>query len=94
MEEIHTHVRTDVFDYDIFEQLEEEEQEKALKWVAENMKPANTVNNSHSSYGLKHDLEHDTGIYMTNNQFKDMILTRTDIRVAVFKERNHRYYIQ
>ena len=28
----------------------------------------------HTSYGLKHYLEHDTGIYVTNNAFKDAML--------------------
>ena len=36
--------------------------------------PRKTPLLSNSSYGLKHMLERDTDIYMTNNQFKDAML--------------------
>lgn len=32
------------------------------------------TNYDKTSYGLKHILEHDTGIYLTNNEFKDAML--------------------
>lgn len=33
-----------------------------------------TPNYDKSSYGLKHILEKDTGLYLTNNEFKDAML--------------------
>ncbi len=33
-----------------------------------------TVLDTHTSYGLKHILERDTGLYLTNNEFKDAML--------------------
>lgn len=62
------------FDYDLFSNLSKDNQEKANVWVTEYCKPIKSYNTRHSSYGLKHDLEHVTGVYMTNNQFKDLML--------------------
>lgn len=42
-----------------------------MKWISENIFTSKSVLNGHTSYGLKHILEHDTGIYLTNNEFKD-----------------------
>lgn len=51
-----------------------EVQQKVFDWIKENIKPRKTPNHRHSSYGLKHYLEQDTGIYLTNNAFKDAML--------------------
>lgn len=54
--------------------LTDEEQEKVMAWIHENILSRKTPLLSRSSYGIKHLLERDTGIYMTNNQFKDAML--------------------
>ena len=46
------------------------EMKAVQEWIRDNIRPADTVY-ERSSYGLKHFLEHDTGVYLTNNQFKD-----------------------
>lgn len=51
-----------------------EEQEKVMSWIHENILPRKTPLLTKSSYGIKHLLERDTKIYMTNNQFKDAML--------------------
>ena len=51
-----------------------EEQEIALRWIAENIRPRKTPLHERSSYGIKHILQHDTGLYLTNNEFKDAML--------------------
>ena len=43
------------------------------EWIRNNILAAKGVN-EHTSYGLKHMLENDTGIYLTNNEFKDAML--------------------
>lgn len=43
------------------------------EWIRMNIRKGRNIN-SYSSYGLKHILEHDTHIYMTNNAFKDAML--------------------
>ncbi len=43
-------------------------------WIQENIYPRKTPLNSHTSYGIKHLLEANTGIYLTNNEFKDAML--------------------
>ena len=54
--------------------MTEEEQAKVTAWIRENILPRKTPLLSRSSYGMKHLLERDTKIYMTNNQFKDAML--------------------
>ena len=67
--------KTEGEDARLFDELESEEQSTVLQWIADNLlKTQKTPNLHHSSYGLKHLLERDTSIYMTNNQFKDAML--------------------
>ena len=51
-----------------------EEQKKVLQWIKENIYPRKTPHLLHTSYSLKHLLERDTGIYLTNNEFKDAMM--------------------
>ncbi len=43
-------------------------------WIVANIYPCKKSGDYHTSYGIKHILEGDTGIYLTNNQFKDAML--------------------
>lgn len=52
----------------------ESEQEIVRDWILQNLCPRKTVLYDRTSYGLKHLLERDTGIYLTNNEFKDAML--------------------
>lgn len=58
----------------LFDEVNENDRQIAMYWVKWNMWPRKTFNPYRSSYGLKHILEEDTGIYLTNNQFKDLML--------------------
>ena len=44
------------------------------EWIRTNVRRGEKILRGRTSYGIKHDLQHDTGIYLTNNQFKDAIL--------------------
>ena len=44
------------------------------QWIDEAFVPIKSANKRYTSYGLKHLLERKTGIYLTNNQFKDAML--------------------
>lgn len=55
-------------------ELSKEEQSQVLDWIEDNILPRKTAYEGVSSYGLKHTLTHDTGIYLTNNQFKHAML--------------------
>lgn len=44
------------------------------EWIRSNLIRIKTANYDKSSYSLKHSLETDTGIYLTNNEFKDAML--------------------
>ena len=54
--------------------LSEDDQKIALDWIRKNIHPRKTPLASPTSYGLKHYLERDTKLYLTNNQFKDAML--------------------
>lgn len=54
---------------DDFLTLTAEEQAKLMRWISEAIQPAKTER-PYSSYWLKHVFEHDTGLYVTNGQFK------------------------
>lgn len=43
-------------------------------WIRDNIRPRKTLMLERSSYGLKHDLQRDTKLYLTNNEFKDAML--------------------
>lgn len=49
-------------------------QEKVFHWIRENIKPIKSPNYGRSSYGIKHILQADTNIYLTNNEFKDAMM--------------------
>ena len=57
-----------------FKDLTEEEQQKSLMWLKANVFPRKTPLRLPTSYGMKHVLQFRTGIYMTNNQFKEAML--------------------
>ena len=52
----------------------EEEVRTVMSWIGENISPRKTPLYGHTSYGIKHLLHRDTGIYLTNNEFKDAML--------------------
>ena len=60
-------------DAKLFSELDKADQDKCKKWVKQLKKTKSSVLHI-TSYGLKHMLEKDTGVYMTNNQFKDLML--------------------
>ncbi len=51
-----------------------EEMDIAMDWIAENILPRKTPLMERTSYGIKHILQRDTGLYLTNNEFKDAML--------------------
>lgn len=52
-----------------------EEIDLVCEWIRSKLIRIKTPNYDKSSYGLKHILEKDTGLYLTNNEFKDAMLT-------------------
>lgn len=49
-------------------------QEKVMTWIKENIYPRKTPLPVPTSYGLKHYLQDEMDIYLTNNAFKDAML--------------------
>lgn len=58
----------------LVDDLPVEVRENVLAWVRQSVLPSSYVNPHRTSYGIKHLLQHETGIYLTNNQFKDAML--------------------
>ena len=44
------------------------------EWIRKNIRRSRRILTGRTSYGLKHVLQNDTGIYLTNNAFKDAML--------------------
>lgn len=61
-------------DYYLLSDLPWNDRGEVLNWICKNIRPRKSANYGRSSYGLKHILQNDTGIYVTNNQFKDAML--------------------
>lgn len=62
------------------------------QWIADNIMISEKILSYQSSYGLKHLLQHDTGIYLTNNEFKDAMLM-AGYQPVNPNDLNWRYYI-
>ena len=63
-------------DYGLFTDLPVNEQKLCCEWVNKYCIPSATYHRYRTSYGMQHSLENCTGIYMTNNQFKDLMLIK------------------
>ena len=64
-------------DYKQFERLTKEEQAHLIEWIEKRVKPFETKRyNEHlRSYQMKHIYEAETGVYLTNGQFKGGMLS-------------------
>ena len=52
----------------------QEVQGAVFAWIHENIKPRKTPLLTRTSYGIKHIMHADNGIYLTNNEFKDAMM--------------------
>ena len=57
-----------------FLNLDSDVQSLVLKWCKEHFIPTKSFNDKHTSYGLKHILQHQNGTYLTNGQFKGAMI--------------------
>lgn len=58
-------------DNELLSDLPEMVQKLVILWIAMKIHERKTPNYKSTSYGIKHILENEFGIYLTNNQFKD-----------------------
>ena len=60
---------------DNFEKLNTKDKNELLKWIKENFIPIKSTNyKCGTSYGLKHLIQYQEGLYVTNEQFKEAML--------------------
>ena len=70
-----------------FEELQAKKQAALLAWIGKHFEPSRQTYWHRSSYGLKHDFQRDTGIYVYNGAFKGAML-KSGIVPADEKEQN------
>lgn len=59
---------------EMYEQLSSEEKGVLAEWISQHLTPRKTANYRHSSYGLKHHFQRNTGLYVNNGAFKGAML--------------------
>lgn len=74
-----------IIDDDLLEDLPKRQQKEVLKWIKDNISPRKTPNKVYHTYRLKHVLQWDIGIYLTENQFKDAMLKSGYYPVDVYE---------
>jgi predicted HTH transcriptional regulator len=57
-----------------FMNLDDETRQRVITWCKKYFIQSDSYNHDNTSYGLKHVFEEDTGIYLTNGQFKGAML--------------------
>jgi hypothetical protein len=57
-----------------YEALSQEEREALQYWIERAIQPALKADESHSSYGLKHEYERETKLFVSHAQFKGAML--------------------
>jgi len=61
-------------DENYFEDLSKEKQDEICQWIKDNFIQRKTPLHGRTSYGLKHILTANIGLYLTNNEFKGAML--------------------
>ncbi|GAC1342144.1 MAG: hypothetical protein NVSMB27_00610 [Ktedonobacteraceae bacterium] len=57
-----------------YDALSQEERETLQYWIEHAIQPAQKADERHSSYGLKHEYERETNVYVSHAQFKGAML--------------------
>ena len=85
--------RRESIDDSLLSDLPGEMQHKVIGWIEANFIPSDRfILEYYTSYSLKHIVERDLGIYLTNNQMKDALLL-CGYRPVNCRELNWRYKI-
>src|SRR5258706_14123691 len=58
----------------VYDTLSQEEREALRYWIEHAIQPALKADEHYSSYGLKHEYERETKLYVSNAQFKEAML--------------------
>lgn len=53
---------------------DEEKEEKLIHWIKRNLIPRKTINKHVTSYTLKHLFQGQTGVYVTDREFKEAMI--------------------
>lgn len=58
----------------LLDDIPKRQQKEVMAWIKNNIYERKTPNHMYHTYRLKHIIQWDTGIYLTENQFKDAML--------------------
>ena len=61
-------------DDELLDDLPKRQQKEVLRWLKDNIYERKTPNKLYHTYHLKHLIQWDTGIYLTENQMKDAMM--------------------
>ncbi|MDY7224680.1 hypothetical protein [Halalkalibacterium halodurans] len=81
------HNQPEAFDF-----LTPGEQRHLTDWIKAHFKPIKTINERHTSYGLKHRFENHGGFYISNGAFKGAML-KCDFKVKDKNDLNWKFNI-
>jgi hypothetical protein len=76
-----------------YDTLSREEKEALQYWIGHAIQVATKVDDDYSSYGLKHEYERETNLYVSNAQFKGAMLVAGYLPVKL-GEQSWRFMIQ
>lgn len=66
--------RADDLKFKHFWDLDHEIRSMTIEWITENLQKRKTINRQRTVYGIKHVLQSQTGIYLTESQFAEALL--------------------
>lgn len=78
VEDLYT--RSDDWKFKRFPDLDDKIRYMTIRWIDHNLKKRKTANKHRTVYGVKHVLQAQTGIYLTESQFAEALL-RCDYRL-------------
>ena len=57
-----------------YDRLPDDQKQLLQDWIADRIKPASSYQHKRTSYGLKHDFQRETGLWVNNGAFKGGML--------------------
>ena len=68
------YTRSDDWKFKRFSDLDDKIRYMTIRWIDHNLKKRKTLNKHRTVYGVKHVLQAQTGIYLTESQFAEALL--------------------
>ena len=86
------YTRSDDWKFKRFSELDDKIRYMTIRWIDKNLKKRETANKHRTVYGVKHVLQAQTGIYLTESQFAEALL-RCDYQLIRTSQCRHAMYV-